>query len=187
MGDHSRHNIQKLDPRFIGTHARLSPSIRWLDIANQIALNKENKPFPSERRDNHSTMDPKHSQNSQSFFMSLVKTICLAAWLMIPNRLRLSVYKMLRMVGYRLYGKHNAYEPVQRLPFGIYLKYPGDPDGFRNEFNALQMVRRYTSLPVPQPLDFITIPAKSTDPFYSHDAYLLTSRVPGILFQSAMT
>ncbi|KAF8846543.1 hypothetical protein BDZ45DRAFT_710027 [Acephala macrosclerotiorum] len=60
-------------------------------------------------------------------------------------RVRVFAYKLLRKVGHRLYGRPNAYEPVQRLPFGLYLKYLGDPDGFRNEFNALQMVRRHTS------------------------------------------
>lgn len=99
---------------------------------------------------------------------------------MVPGRVRVAAYKMLRKAGHRLYGRPSAYELVQRLPFGLYLKYLGDPDGFCNEFNALQMVRQYTSVPVPQPLDLVIMPTESDDPFYSHDAYLLTSRVPGI-------
>lgn len=116
-----------------------------------------------------------------SFFTGLMKTAILAVWLMVPVRIRLTAYKMLRKLGHRCYGKHNKWESVQRLPFGLYLKYLGDPDGFRNEFNALQIVRRYTSVPVPRPLDLINIPTESNgDSFYPHDAYLITSRVPGI-------
>ena len=109
-----------------------------------------------------------------------MKTACLAVWLMAPDKVRVAVYKIFRKVGHRIYGRPNANEPVQRLPFGLYLKYLGDPDGFRNEFNALQIVRRYTSVPVPQPLDLLIIPTESDGRFYSHDAYLLTSRVPGL-------
>jgi aminoglycoside phosphotransferase (APT) family kinase protein len=87
---------------------------------------------------------------------------------------------MLRGIGHRLYGKPTSYEPVQRLPFGLYLKYLENPDGLRNEFNALQLVRRYTSVPVPRPLDLAIIPTESDNSFYSHDAYLLTSRISGI-------
>ncbi|CZR65735.1 uncharacterized protein PAC_15635 [Phialocephala subalpina] len=131
LGDYSRLNIEKVDPRFIGTHARLSPSCRWLEIAKQISPNMEARPCLSIGRP---------SQRGPFFFSGLMKTACLAVWLMAS----------------------------------------GDPDRFWNEFNALQMVRRYTSVPVPQPLDLVITPTGSDDPFHSHDAYLLTSRVPGI-------
>ena len=180
MGDHSRLNIEKVDPRFIGTHARLSPSCRWLEIAKQISLNMEARPCLSIGQANNSTTNPQPSQRGPFFFSGLMKTACLAVWLIAPDRVRVAAYKILRKVGHRIYGRPNAYEPVQRLPFGLYLKYSGDPDGFRNEFNALQIVRRYTSVPVPQPLDLVIMPTESDDPFYSHDVYLLTSRVPGI-------
>lgn len=169
-----------MDPRFIGTHARISPSIRWLHIAEQIALNRENQPSPWGDRKTRLEPASQHGQTNQFSFTGLMKTTCLTVWLMVPDRIRVAAYKTLQTVGYRLYGKPNPFEPVQRLPFGLYLKFLGDPDGFRNEFNALKIVRRYTSLPVPQPLDLVTLPSDSNDPFYSHDAYLLTSRVPGM-------
>ncbi|KAH8597551.1 hypothetical protein B0O99DRAFT_617672 [Bisporella sp. PMI_857] len=178
LGDHSRLNIEKVDPRFIGTHARLSPSRRWLEIAKQIA--SEIRPSPSIDLTKHSTTNAKPGQKSLFSFTGLLKNICLAVWLVVPRRIRVAAYKVLRKIGHRLYGRPNVFEPVQRLPFGLYLKYLGDPDGFRNEFNALQMVRRYTSVPVPEPLDLVIIPTELDDSHYSHDAYLLTSRVPGI-------
>ncbi|TVY35184.1 hypothetical protein LOCC1_G008040 [Lachnellula occidentalis] len=178
LGDHSRLGIEKVDPRFIGTHARLSPSIRWLDIANQITMKVQSSSLID--RTNRSIAAPQPHQRSRFTFFGLLKTAFLAVWLMAPDRVRIATYKILQMVGHRLYGKPNAYEPVQRLPFGLYLKYSGDPDAFRNEFNALKMVRQYTSVPVPRPLDLVVTPTKSDDPFYSHDVYLLTSRVPGI-------
>ncbi|TVY13908.1 hypothetical protein LARI1_G009029 [Lachnellula arida] len=180
LGDHSRLGIEKIDPRFIGTHARLSPSIRWLDIAKQISLNRKARSSSSIDRANRSKVDPQPSQRSRFHFFSFLKTAFLAVWLMAPDRVRVVTYKMLQRVGYRLYGKPNAHELVQRLPFGLYLKYSGDPEAFRNEFNALKMVRQYTSVPVPRPLDLVLAPTKSDDPFYSHDAYLLTSRISGI-------
>ncbi|KUJ15474.1 kinase-like protein [Mollisia scopiformis] len=179
LGDHSRLGIEKVDPRFIGTHARFSPSCRWLHIAEQIALSKE----PSSRTKYLTKQPAKTSQSDQRSPFSitgLISTACLAVWVRFPDRVRVATYKMLQKIGYRLYGKPNAWESVQRLPFGLYLKYLEDPDRFRNEFNALKMVRQYTSVPVPKPIDLVIVPTKSKDPFYSHDAYLVTSRVPGI-------
>lgn len=96
-------------------------------------------------------------------------------------------YQILQAVGEQLYGTPpNSFAQVQRLPFGLYLKYARDPEGFRNEFNALETVRRYTSIPVPWPLDIVAVPSKSRDPFYSHDAYLLTSRIPGFPLSNCM-
>ncbi|TVY37481.1 hypothetical protein LSUB1_G004491 [Lachnellula subtilissima] len=180
LGDHSRLGIEKVDPRFIGTHARLSASIRWLDIATQISRNIKVQSLSSIDRLNHSTAVPQPEKRSQFHIFGLLKTALLAVWLIVPDIMRIVTYKMLQKVGYHLYGKPNANELVQRLPFGLYLKYSGDPDVFCNEFNALKMVGQYTSVPVPRPLDLVIRPTKSNDPFYSHDAYLLTSRVPGI-------
>ncbi|KAH6717567.1 hypothetical protein BKA61DRAFT_641548 [Leptodontidium sp. MPI-SDFR-AT-0119] len=139
LGDHSRRNIEKVDPRFLGTHARLSPSYRWLAISKQISLNMEAQPCLPRARANNSTTNLQHSQKGPFFFSGLMKTACLAVWLMAPDKVRVAAYKILRKVGHRIYGKPNAHEPVQRLPFGLYLKYSGDPEGFRNEFNALKI------------------------------------------------
>jgi hypothetical protein len=33
LGDHSRQGLEKVDPRFIGTHARLCDGVQFLDIS----------------------------------------------------------------------------------------------------------------------------------------------------------
>ncbi|KAH7219932.1 hypothetical protein BKA60DRAFT_647395 [Fusarium oxysporum] len=38
LGDHSRSGIRKVDTRFIGTHARLASSMRWLGLRRRYAL-----------------------------------------------------------------------------------------------------------------------------------------------------
>lgn len=182
LGDHSRMMIEKIDPRFVGTHARLSLSIRWLDIAKQISINKKSHPSASlwAPRPTHLTTDRKPGHQSSLSVTGFLKTACLVFWRMVPDRIRVAVYKVLQKVGYKIYGKPDSSALVQRLPFGLYLKHSGDPEGFRNEFNALKMIRQYTSNPVPRPLDCVSLPAKSSDQFYSRDAYLLTTRIPGI-------
>jgi hypothetical protein len=102
-----------------------------------------------------------------------------AIWSLFPAKFRLAGYSVLRRLGERLYRKPNGYSTVQRLPFGLYLKFQGEVDGFRNEFNALRVVRKYTSIPIPRPLDLAIKPAVSDNPFSSPEASLLTTRLPG--------
>ncbi|SPQ21779.1 a4c82a13-a3d1-47be-8447-19bb477f167b [Thermothielavioides terrestris] len=61
---------------------------------------------------------------------------------------------------------------VQRLPFGLYLKKRSleDYGTLKNEYRALELVRRHTDVPVPRPLDLVSDDKRS---------YLLTSAVPG--------
>ncbi|KAJ8502293.1 hypothetical protein ONZ51_g98 [Trametes cubensis] len=182
LGDHSRTGIQKVDPRFVGTHARLCKSIRYVEIAREIAPEILSPSSSSSSPDSQATLFPSKPASGRapsspsSFFPS---GALLSVWLMFPSRLRMVAYDVLRNVGERLYGKPNDYSTVQRLPFGLYLKYQGDPAGFRNEFNALQMVRRHTSIPVPKPLDVVVKKSKSDGPF-SSQAYLLITRLPGV-------
>jgi aminoglycoside phosphotransferase len=61
---------------------------------------------------------------------------------------------------------------IQRLPFGMYLKYGPESHSERHagEFNALKLVRKHTSIPVPFPIDLILSPTGS---------FMVTSRVEG--------
>jgi aminoglycoside phosphotransferase (APT) family kinase protein len=68
----------------------------------------------------------------------------------------------------------------------MYLKYNGEAPCHRNEFNALRTVRRFTSVPVPTPLDIVARPPTGTsDPSSSASSspdpisYLLMSKLPG--------
>ncbi|KAI3329947.1 hypothetical protein F4824DRAFT_492600 [Ustulina deusta] len=112
--DHSRTGIERVDARFIGTHARLCNSIGFLDVA--------------------STISPEILCESRPGLRGA------------------------RKLGKTLYGAtNNYYSPVQRLPFGLFLKFNSEPACFRNEFKALQLVRQHTTVPVPKPLDIAII------------------------------
>lgn len=179
LGDHSRSGTAKVDARFVGTHARLSLSIRWLDVAKYASLNKPTTIPPRPILANQKTTDRGPSPNNSLSPIGVLSSICLAVWRMVPARARISTYKLLQKMGRRMYGPSSSAD-VQRLPFGLYLKYLGDPNSLHNEFNALQMVRRYTSVPVPRPLDIVSKPAESNSSFYNQDVYLLTTRIPGV-------
>ncbi|KAJ2969309.1 hypothetical protein NUW58_g10019 [Xylaria curta] len=183
LGDHSRSGIKKVDPRFIGTHARLCASIRFLDIARHIApqiLDECLLPSLAPR------LQPSRRgwpiQSAVSVALSAILPLdtmgngLLRLWLLVPKRARVAAYGLLRTIGKALYGTHTSY--VQRLPFGLYLKFHSGPDIYRNEFNALRLVRQYTTVPVPKPLD-VTIPHGQTS-LLSTDAYLLMTRLPGL-------
>lgn len=179
LGDHSRSRLQKVDARFLGTHARFATNIRWLQLANDFALREASQVTPPRA---HSpitasrVLQPVH-RNSFSF-MEFLKSACITIWAKFPRRIRVGAYKILRMIGYRIYGP-NPLGPAQRLPFGLYLKDRRDIDLLQNEFNALKMVRQYTSVPVPRPIDLVFEPGES-------DGYLLMSRVPGVPFTTYM-
>jgi hypothetical protein len=169
-----------VDARFIGTHARLATAIQYVKVAKEIDIIKKIQSSSSRTRENHPARDLSPSQSRPFFLTNIMSTAFLAVWLTFPNTIRLATYKILQKIGHRIYGKPDGTASVQRLPFGLYLKYNGDPEGFSNEFNSLKVVRKYTSVPVPRPIDFITVPSKSADWPDSHDAYLITTRIPGV-------
>ncbi|KAM5386754.1 hypothetical protein ACJZ2D_000047 [Fusarium nematophilum] len=192
LGDHSRSGIPKVDARFVGTHARLAPSIRWLEVSRQI---DQDERVPSSSTTSHPSP---HQQASVSWLPRLLLTTCLKAWLMVPEVARIATYKLLRKAGEYLYGTSDSFS-TQRLPFGLYLKSIRSAGSLRNELNALNMVRRYTSIPVPRGLDLISISAPKPDlPDLSgsedaddaedaEDAYLLTSLLPGVPLSRVMS
>lgn len=63
-------------------------------------------------------------------------------------------------------------DTVQKLPFGLYLKCARDLESLCNEVNALHMVRRYTLIPVPKPLDFVTVPAPAGEDPVFEEGYI---------------
>ncbi|KAI1080729.1 hypothetical protein F5B20DRAFT_538730 [Whalleya microplaca] len=173
LGDHSRSGIKKVDPRFLGTHARFTVSQQWLNLANEYSRNEESRPPPSPARLDLGISRPKRRIRFSA--MEILKSTCVATWTKLPARVRAATYELLRKIGERLYGESEgvgAYSGVQRLPFGLYLKFNRDIDEFRNEFNALKVVRQHTTVPVPRPVDVVFLPAKER-------SYLLTTRVPG--------
>lgn len=167
LGDHSRSGIRKVDARFIGTQARLASSMRWLEVRKQIA-------------DNETVIAQAGIQSSASkpglisAVFHMFRTIFWRAWLSTPHFIRLSTYKVLRKVGHHLYGSTGSLA-VSRLPFGLYLK--STNEGAFNESNALGLVRKYTSVPVPRVLDLVAD---------SRNTYLLTTGLRGEPLSRAM-
>ncbi|KAF5646163.1 kinase [Fusarium sp. NRRL 52700] len=160
LGDHSRSGIRKVDARFIGTHARLASSIRWLEVKQQIA---ENEIVITQAGTQSSASRP----GLISAVFQMFRTIFWRAWLITPQFIRLSTYKLLRKVGHHLYEGTSSLA-VSRLPFGLYLK--ATNEGAFNESNALDLVQKYTSVPVPRVLDLVAD---------SRNTYLLTTGLRG--------
>lgn len=167
LGDHSRSGIRKVDARFIGTQARLASSMRWLEVKKQIADNETAIP--------QAGIQPSASRPGfVSAVFQICRTIILTAWLATPHFIRLSTYKVLRRIGHHLYGNTSSLA-VSRLPFGLYLK--ATNEGAFNEYNALGLVHKYTSVPVPRVLDLVAD---------SQNTYLLMAGLRGEPLSRAM-
>lgn len=182
LGDHSRRGIMTVDPRFVGTHARLCKSFQLIEIAKRFTL--DNASTSSTKATSHKTRIRQNPPISRlcSFINSTVRlfvAIFLAVWLLFPVGARLMGYRILRRLTGRLYESDTPF--VQKLPFGLYLKSASILDSLRNEHNAIQCVRRYTSVPVPKPLDFVTRSGEDED---TDEGYLLMSRIPGVPLHS---
>lgn len=179
LGDHSRSGLQKVDARFLGTHARFAPNFRWLQLANDFALAEGSQVTPPRVRSYGATSGILRSGRRVAFsFKEFLTNTCISIWVKFPERIRVATYKILRMIGHRIYGS-NPVGPAQRLPFGLYLKDRREIDLLQNEFNALKMVRQYTTVPVPRPIDVVSGPGE-------FDGYFLMSRVPGVSFAICM-
>lgn len=137
LGDHSRSGQLKVDHRFVGTHARLSPSKRWLEVARHMSLSRKG----------HNTLSLTSTlanvfriPSLLNMIKGIILSIFLPLWLIVPGRMRVTAYRGLQQVGLRLYGRLDGPTFVQRLPFGLYLKYQGPAEAYQNEFNALKLI-----------------------------------------------
>ncbi|KAK3942859.1 kinase-like domain-containing protein [Diplogelasinospora grovesii] len=179
LGDLSRSGILKVDARFIGTQARLSTSIRYLNIAKKIApglLDHASDTSSSFNAEKKFAAEPQPVAHRNVSVARPLRRAFFKVWRTVPSKVRSTTYVELAKRGRHIYGTPGIYSTegtVQRLPFGLYLKFVGGADRFFNEFNALQLVRQYTSIPVPEPLDVIFKPGNKKH-------YLLTTRLPGI-------
>ncbi|KAG5923501.1 hypothetical protein E4U61_003221 [Claviceps capensis] len=99
-------------------------------------------------------------------------TAVAVAWRLMPAPIRIRAYQGPRLLGAHMYGPSRSFK-VQRLPFGLYLKttLAMRHGSLANEFAALQLVRRHTSVPVASALDL---------ELGSDHSYLLTTTVYGI-------
>lgn len=150
-------------PRIIATHARFSSSIRWLKVRQLLSKKKQPQLFGSRLRLN--TGLPNGSRLS-----GLAKNI----WLLVPNILRAAVYGVLWAIGRKIYGQTSS---VQKLPFGLCLKYLKDSEILTNEFEALDLVRKHISIQAPDPIDLVLLSKGNTR--QDTCGYILMTQLPG--------
>jgi aminoglycoside phosphotransferase len=154
LKDRSRSGIESPSALLFDVHYRFSKALKWNNISNHMR---------------HVILPPRRSP-AHSGFMSWVIETLHTFWLKLPTIMRLQTYKLLRSAGSIIYGTTTM--EVQRIPFGMYLKYgPGThSDRYAKEFSALRPVRNETSIPIPRPIDLIVSPIESI---------LVTSRLEG--------
>ncbi|KAH8203509.1 hypothetical protein TruAng_002380 [Truncatella angustata] len=140
--------------------SRFAKPMRWSCIDREIAR-KRSQP---------------HSQlpvfSLWRLFPERITMTSTIGWHMVPAFLRIQVYRCLAFMGARVYGQSCSLK-VQQLPFGMYLKTSDVKwhESLANEYETLRLVRRYTRIPVPRPLDLVS---------YMGESYLLTSQIPGL-------
>ena len=152
LGDHSRSRLQSVDVRLVGTHARLSESIRLVELARDIAPEvlpdldfKVPRYLPKTPISSFPVATEVPSTTCDFFYRAVF-----SVWRLFPSMIRAAGYDILRYFGRPLYGQPVGL--VQQLPFGLYLRYQGDQDEFRNEYNGLQTVLQHTSVRLLDPL-----------------------------------
>ncbi|EGU81735.1 hypothetical protein FOXB_07742 [Fusarium oxysporum f. sp. conglutinans Fo5176] len=154
LGDHSRSGIRKVDARFIGTMPAWPRACAGLSSGGGTTYNIQ-------ARFSVSCMpDVPHNLLGDMAYN--------------PQFIRLPTYKLLRKIGHHLYGSTSSLA-VSRLPFGLYLK--STSEGAFNESNALGLIHKYTSVPVPRVLDLVAD---------SRNTYLLTTGLRGEPLARAM-
>lgn len=186
LGDHSRAGTLKVEPRFVGTHARLSRSIQYIELSRNFGGQQKLQPS---KRGFIPNLSPRSALSSLAHpFLATFLTV----WLLVPNRLRIVAYRTLQRVAERLYEPESS--TVQRLPFGFYLKHTDYPASLRNEVNAMRLARKYTSIPAPKVLDYVEGPVQKEDDDVNQgwafsqpeereekrESYLLMNRIPGM-------
>ncbi|EPE33411.1 Protein kinase-like (PK-like) [Glarea lozoyensis ATCC 20868] len=155
LDDHSNSGIDSPNQILLEIHCRFSRALKWNSIGNNMKY--------------HAPQSRTQSKIWANLAEPLVRTL-LAVWQKCPSVLRLQTYRLLKFVGSLSYEESTM--GVQRLPFGMYLKYgPGIHSArHASEFNALKLVHGRTSVPVPRPIDLIISPTQSL---------LVTSRLQG--------
>ncbi|KAG6240313.1 hypothetical protein E4U25_008139 [Claviceps purpurea] len=140
--------------------SRFAKPVRWTYVAREVACKRPR------------TVRSGPTDSLWRFLSERCATAVAVAWRLVPALVRIRAYQGLAYLGAHMYGPSCSFK-VQRLPFGLYLKttptrrYPM----LANEFAALQLVRRHTSVPVPSALDLVSD---------SKNSYLLTTTVRGV-------
>ncbi|KAM3425900.1 hypothetical protein NHJ13734_009827 [Beauveria thailandica] len=170
LGDHSRAGIEKVDPRFVGTHARLCKSVQLVNLIEIMApelLKRNHDLRPTTPAATTAPLGGITSRQRPFSLAWLFSRPLFFIWRLIPQALRFS-----------------AYEKLMR--FGDYC---ANVECVRNEFNALGVVGKNTGVPVPRGLDFASKWVQGNSqllPQGYHRSYMLTSELPGAALSLCM-
>ncbi|KAG6282237.1 hypothetical protein E4U48_004845 [Claviceps purpurea] len=153
-------HIDNPDTSALEILSRLAKPIRWTGIAREVACKRPR------------TVRNGPTASLWRFLSERGATAVALAWRLVPAPIRIRAYQGLAFLGAHMYGPSCSFN-VQRLPFGLYLKATSTMSDRKlaNEFAALQLVRRHTSVPVPSALDLASDSEKS---------YLLTTKISGV-------
>ncbi|CVK97632.1 uncharacterized protein FMAN_11629 [Fusarium mangiferae] len=171
LGDHSRQGIDKVDARLNGSHARFSRSLQLVNLARTIAPGLVSEPKTTKYAPQQQSPVRMRSSNL-GLGHTFVRPIILL-WRLFTSKIRITAYDLLRKLGSCFYRKDGDAQ-VQKLPFGLYLKFNSNLDTLRNEYNALQILEQKTTIPAPRALDIVCQNNDEDD-----SSYLLMTRVPG--------
>ncbi|KAJ6780380.1 hypothetical protein PWT90_03524 [Aphanocladium album] len=169
LGDHSRAGIAKVDPRFVGTHARFSKSIQLARLARQMAPALLQPDAPSSPASRVSTKTAPKPWLRAFQLTSIITAPLFRIWLLFPQKLRLLAYQGLKHAGKYLYGSEIGTANVHKLPL--------------NEMSALQKLRSSTYLPVPQGLDLVSRVIEDDSGWGDGpvcESFVLISAIPGV-------
>ncbi|KAG6226454.1 hypothetical protein E4U25_008043 [Claviceps purpurea] len=117
--------------------SRLANPIRWTGVAREVASKRPR------------TVRNGPTASLWRFLSERGATAVAMTWRLVPAIVRIRAYQGLAFLGAHMYGPSCSFK-VQRLPFGLYLKTTPTRRFamLANEFAALQLVRRHTSVPV---------------------------------------
>ncbi|KFX99820.1 hypothetical protein V490_01638 [Pseudogymnoascus sp. VKM F-3557] len=136
-------------------HSRFCNSLHWLQIQGEMQRGRPKNTF---------------LHSCKATFRRMINRAIPAlrhAWLCFPLRARELTYQFLLNVGVRIYGKMI---PVQRAPFGLYIKHSPRKVLPRNEGSALRLVEQYTDVSAPQLIESLITKSRT---------YVVMTRPPG--------
>jgi hypothetical protein len=121
--DDSRSEFEKVDARFLGTHARLCKSFQFPSLEQEFAWEAAIR--ATQMTKDNCLLDfraPTMLNCVGTFLQSLPGWTPLQLWRKFPETIRFAAYKGFEKLGAWLYGDREESAAVQRLQFGLYLK-----------------------------------------------------------------
>lgn len=153
----------------IGIHARFCNSMRWLRVQDQAQTG-----WPESAVIHKAHVIPREIIHRAIFSLRSV-------WLHFPKTIRVAAYRLLFVIGFKLYGTRHP--DVQRVPFGFYIKRKLSVFMPLGEVPAMNLVEQHTDVPAPRVLDVLTTGPNTPRTNFT---YLVMTCLPGIPLSEAI-